>query len=226
MFQERLMRIAELSRISGVPVPSIKYYLRAGLLPPGARTAPNQADYSEIHVHRLRLIRALIDVGNLSIAAVGDVLTAMDRPQSDLNESLGFALAATMPPQVAEDDDDIRTARQAVAELVERRGWQVPEGSPKLDSLAAALAVFFRLGQDDVADLVEMYADLAQQLGPKEIDWVVRRGDGDTDTVVEGAIIGTFIGGAVFNALRVIVHEDISRRTLAGRPAGLPRAES
>lgn len=30
------MRIGELSRRTGVPVPTIKYYVREGLLPPGS----------------------------------------------------------------------------------------------------------------------------------------------------------------------------------------------
>ena len=37
------MRISELSRRSSVPVATIKYYLRAGLLHEGRRTAATQA---------------------------------------------------------------------------------------------------------------------------------------------------------------------------------------
>lgn len=40
------MRISELSDVTGVSVATIKYYLREELVPPGERTAPNQADYS------------------------------------------------------------------------------------------------------------------------------------------------------------------------------------
>jgi len=67
------MRIGELARRSGVSIPTIKYYLREGLLPPGAATAPNQASYGEEHLHRLRLIRALLDVGGLTVAAAREV---------------------------------------------------------------------------------------------------------------------------------------------------------
>ena len=38
------MRIAELSRRSGDSIPSIKFYLREGLLPAGTATGRNQAD--------------------------------------------------------------------------------------------------------------------------------------------------------------------------------------
>ena len=41
------MRISELSTRSGVPVPTIKYYLREGLVPEGARSSPTQAEYDE-----------------------------------------------------------------------------------------------------------------------------------------------------------------------------------
>ena len=37
------MRISELSTASGVPVPTLKFYLREGLLPPGDAIAVNQA---------------------------------------------------------------------------------------------------------------------------------------------------------------------------------------
>ena len=41
------MRIGELSRATEVPVPTIKYYLREGLLPHGELSSPNQASYGE-----------------------------------------------------------------------------------------------------------------------------------------------------------------------------------
>ena len=41
------MRISELSARTGVPVATIKYYLREGLLPEGERTAPTQATYAD-----------------------------------------------------------------------------------------------------------------------------------------------------------------------------------
>lgn len=207
------MRVAELSRTSGVPVPSIKYYLRAGLLPPGERTAPNQADYDDRHVHRLRLIRALIEVGGLSVAAVKEVLESVDAQGANLHEALGSAFAATLPVRTAEESDHAETARRTAAELIERHGWLVRPDSKNLDALVSALAVMYQLQQHDVATIVELYADHADKLAAREVAWVAERGD--IDAVVEAAVVGTFIGGAVFNAMRVIVHESVSQQTLA-----------
>ena len=72
------MRIAELSRLSGVTPATIKYYLREGLLAPGVHTHPNQVEYTEHHVTRLRLIRALIEIGGLSVSATSDLLSVLD----------------------------------------------------------------------------------------------------------------------------------------------------
>ena len=65
------MRISELSRTSDVPVATIKYYLRERLLPEGRRTSATQAQYDDSHLARLRLIRALLGPGGLSVARLG-----------------------------------------------------------------------------------------------------------------------------------------------------------
>src|SRR5260370_21316392 len=83
------MRIGELSRRAGLSVPTIKYYLREGMVQPGVRTGPNQAQYAEIHVRRLRLIRVLTDVGGLSVAGARDVLANLDSPALSVFEMLG-----------------------------------------------------------------------------------------------------------------------------------------
>ena len=75
------MRISDLSHATGVPVPTIKFYLREGILPFGRGIATNQAEYGEDHVRRLRLIRALAEVGGLPLATVRDVLGAVDDPK-------------------------------------------------------------------------------------------------------------------------------------------------
>ncbi len=54
----RLLTIGELSRAAGVPTSTVRYYERAGLLPPSARSASNYRLYSHENLHRLRFIRA------------------------------------------------------------------------------------------------------------------------------------------------------------------------
>lgn len=67
------MRISDLSKATGVSAPTIKFYVRDGLLTRGLPTARNQAQYSEDHVHEIRLIRAMADFGGLNIDQIKEV---------------------------------------------------------------------------------------------------------------------------------------------------------
>ena len=62
------MRISELSERSGIPVASIKFYIREGMLPRGAATSATRAEYGDEHLARLRVIQALSDVRALPLA--------------------------------------------------------------------------------------------------------------------------------------------------------------
>src|SRR5215204_7327588 len=85
------MRISEVARRAGLPVATVKYYLREGLLPAGSLTAPNQADYGEPHIRRLRLIRTLREVGGLEIERIGRVIAAIEDEKLSRHELFGVA---------------------------------------------------------------------------------------------------------------------------------------
>ncbi|WP_341856715.1 MerR family transcriptional regulator [Brachybacterium sp. GPGPB12] len=74
------MRISALSARTEVPIGTIKYYLREGLLAPGRQTSRTTAEYDESHVERIRLVRALTDAGGLGIAAVRRIVEVLDAP--------------------------------------------------------------------------------------------------------------------------------------------------
>ena len=88
------MRISELARQSGLPVATIKFYLREGLLPPGTPISRTQAEYSDTHLERLRLIRALRDIADLPVVTVGTVLAAVDDEELPLLDLLGVTQTA------------------------------------------------------------------------------------------------------------------------------------
>ena len=115
------MRISELSSQTGVPVATIKFYLRESLLQPGARTAATQAQYDDSHVVRLRLIRALLGPGGLSVAAAHRVIRAVEEPPESLHELLGVAANAVARPSV---QDALRALDEA--------GFELPEGAMEL----------------------------------------------------------------------------------------------
>jgi DNA-binding transcriptional MerR regulator len=205
------MRIAELSSRSGTSVASIKYYLREGLLTPGTSTGRNQADYGEAHLYRLRLIRALIDVGGLSIAAARDVLTAVETPNVPGHHLLGVAHGALDRPHRRDrDSPQWQAARAEVVDLVRQRGWLVDDDSPGLDNAADAVAAMRSLGQDDLLQALDTYAQAAERVAEHEVGLVIARRD--PARMVEGVVTGTILGETLLAALRRLAQQAASAR--------------
>ena len=215
------MRIAELSRLSGVPVGTIKYYVREGLISPGALTSPNQAQYDDGHLRRLKLVRALVEVGELSIAETRDVLASIDSPGKTLHETLGKAHRAVTPSFPREvDEQSWAAASQQVEELVRRRGWQVEEDTPAWRLLAQVLATIHALGQEDLAELLDDYADAAERLAEAEVRCVLKRPD--VESMLERMVTGVVLGDTLLAALRRLAQADVSCRITPenAKPAG------
>jgi DNA-binding transcriptional MerR regulator len=112
------MRISALSAQTGIPVATIKFYLRENLLHDGVRTAATQAQYDESHAARLRLIRALLGPGGLSIAAAHRVIGAIEEPPESLHKLLEVAAYAVAGPNL---EDALRALDEA--------GFELPEGA-------------------------------------------------------------------------------------------------
>ncbi|MFE1233531.1 MerR family transcriptional regulator [Streptomyces sp. NPDC059442] len=204
------MRVGELSRRAGVSVPTIKYYVREGLLPAGQLTSPNQASYDEAHVRRLRLIRALMDVGGLSVAGVREVIEAIEDTERPVHQVLGAAADRVVPSHDGEPVAGVAAARTAVAELIERRGWRSHPESPAAESLAVALATMEDVGHGRFAEVLDAYADAAEQVARADLDYVAR--NMAREELVESVVVGTVLGDALFASLRRLAHVDASDR--------------
>lgn len=204
------MRIAELSQASGVPVATIKYYLRAGLLPPGERTAVNQARYDEAHVRRLRLIRVLRDVAELPVGSIGEILAAVDDDALSLHAVLGIAHAALGPPVPERGDGEMAVARREVDAYLDRLGWRVSAHAPARGALAHALVRLRELGLRVSPEDFDVYAEAADSVAAWELE---RLDTGmDREGQVEQAVVGTLVYEAVFTALRRLAQEHHSAR--------------
>lgn len=208
------MRMAELSAQSGVPIPTIRFYMRERLIPPGQRTSPNQAAYHEGHVRALKLVRTLVEVGGLPIAAVREVLALINAKAGGLYPTMGAVQYALTPRRDVSEDDLMRDARATVSALVESRNWQVREENPARESLAHAIATLTRLDQLDVAAKLDIYADAAAGLASEEITDLLKR---DTvEAISQGLIAYDVLGDAMLSALRRLAQEDEATKRLRG----------
>ena len=205
------MKMAQLSSTSEVPVATIKYYLREGLLPAGERSGPNQSLYGPEHLRRLRVIRGLLEVGGLSIAAAHQVIDAID---SDLGLSHTFDIAQrTVSPQI-----DLETlSAEAVAQVdAVLSGWHVSPENPGRLAAARVLQTFAELGQPDLSGWVPGYAAAALAVAEADLDEVDARDDRESKT--EMVVIGTVLGDALFAALRRAAQEHVSSQRYSAPP--------
>ncbi|MCZ1010736.1 MerR family transcriptional regulator [Streptomyces lydicus] len=205
------MRIGELARRTGVPVPSIKYYTREGMLPPGERISPNQVQYAESHIRRLKLIRALTEVGGLSIAAAAEVLAGIDSPGTTPQGMLGTAQSAVSKVAAERGTDEMwEHAEREVAELVRRHDWAVRPENPGWRTLVQVVVAYHELDQSELLGLLDRYAQAAGSLAAAEL--AAFDGVPSLDAQIEGAVLGTVLGDAAMAALRRIAQEDVARR--------------
>jgi|GEM_PF-198278 len=218
------MRISELARQSGLPVATIKFYLREGLLPPGTPISRTQAEYSDAHLERLRLIRALRDIADLPVATVGTVLAAVDDEEIPLLDLLGVTQTAvagfkgSAPPTEAGAEQ----AEKLLADL----NWTLTEDSPLVDSLARVLDVLHGEGEPVDAESLRPWAEAARAVAEVEMDHIpVEAPRAEAAHIVA---VGTVIYGELLAQLRLAAQEAVSleRYGPEAQPAGAGRAGS
>lgn len=207
------MRISELATETGVPVATVKYYLREGLLPAGARVTPRLSEYDESHVRRLRLLRVLREVGRLSITQLQDLAAALDAPS--VHDMFGVAADALAP--AAPGPGELPEEATAMADrLLANIGWQLRPGSPDLRKLAAVLQVITDFVGPDTEGYAAPYVDVADQLGALEISGVPATEDRAEQ--LEFMVIGQVLFGELFFVLRRLAEEHHSSMRFSTSP--------
>jgi len=201
--------MSELSSVTGVPVATVKYYLREGLLPAGTPASATSASYDGTHVERLMLIRALVEGAGLSIAQVRRVAQTLDDPPDTWHNMLGTAHGVLCGPL----DDDLETAEADI--MLRRLEWDVGDHSPARADLARALARLRAGGIEVSAQDLDGYAAAAQAAATIDVASL------PTDTpesALRRAIVGTALMDNVLITLRRLAQEHVSSRTLARKP--------
>ena len=200
------MRLAELSRRSGLPTGTIKYYLRAGVLPPGAAESSTWASYDESHLRRLRLVRALTDVAGMTVEEVRRVVDAVDSSGS-AHQARG-AVQWPLSPEPTREPSSASLAR--VEELLSRQGWRVAGDSPHRRILAAALDMLAELDFAATDEVLDTYAEALVPVAEVEVSTVAA----ETEPLIaaERLVIGTLLYEPVILVLRRMAHEAVSAR--------------
>jgi DNA-binding transcriptional MerR regulator len=204
------MRVSELAARSGVPVATIKYYLRERLLPPGSLTSATQATYDDAHVERLRLIRALVDSAGLSIAQTRRVLQSVDSPPESVHDLLAVAAEAVSRP-VAPGH-----SHERVHELMARWGWRIDtKDCTAHASLAEALNALDSAGFELPEAALEDYRAHMEQIAEREVANVPTD---SPESAVQYVALGTVLIEPVLLALRRMAQQEASSRRFDTQP--------
>ncbi len=137
-----LVKISELARLSGVPAPTIKHYMREGLLPkPARRTSRNMAYYDARLADRVRAIKELQQSYFLPLQVIGELLAPPPSAElrDDLDPDSRRRLGQFGPALRAGHLESRQRAASAAAGAMERR--EILAGrklsAAELDQLAA-----------------------------------------------------------------------------------------
>ena len=202
------MRIAALSDATGLPVATLKYYLREGLLQPGTATAVNQASYDDGHVRRARLVRALLELGNLQLSDIKRVLAAVDDDAVGLHDAFGVAQDAMVPPR-DRTSPGYEQALHDVDVFVRRHRLHVRPEAQVRGMLADALVAMRSGGWEfDLSEFDERMPALAAQA----IAEIGSLPPDDRAMQMEASVIGTISYEVAISALRRLALENASWR--------------
>lgn len=206
------MTLSELSTATGVPVATVKYYLREGLLPPGERRSATRSDYGPAHVERLDLVRALVDGAGLRLDAVRRVVAALEDPPHSWHELLGVAQAAIDGPA-----PEVAVAPET-RDVVSRLGWS--DCSPeRLTHLQGALDTAARAGVPVSPSRLEAYARAMTEVAVADLDgFADDPARGRPEGAVHYVAVGTVATDPVLVALRRMAQEHESEQRYAAKP--------
>lgn len=115
---KKIVKISELAALAGVPAPTIKHYIREGLLPePVKRTSKNMAYYDADLADRVRAIKVLQQNRFLPLKVIDEIM----KPA---------------PSATLRDDLDVETRRrlgaiEPILTAVHEGSWKTPTGKPK-----------------------------------------------------------------------------------------------
>lgn len=199
------MLVSELAERAEVPLATVKYYLREGLLPAGETVGPRRAEYAEAHLRRLRVLRLLREVGGVPVTSLRQVVDALDDEALPVHEVM--TLVADVISASPEPEHQDPRSLDVVDEVLTRVGWdRVRPESLDRQRLAGLVTLLNGPGPLGAgAEVLTFYAMAADQLARAEVGLV----DQTTDRaqLLEQMVTGSVVYGQVFGLLRQLGHE-------------------
>jgi DNA-binding transcriptional MerR regulator len=207
-----LLKISELAHRTGVPVGTIRFYIREGLLPrPTLKTSRNMAYYDESFVARIRFVRRLQEERRLPLAMIRSIVSGGGEGHDAVPSLVELEAKAAAAVEAEQQGDAVAEAALLARtglvadELVElcTLGVVTPDGpaharayGPLDVAVAETVGRVRALGLSrelfPTSDLV-MYRDALRTLVAAEVSLFAQRTQGrelplPEDKLIEGAV--------------------------------------
>ena len=203
--------MSELSRISGVSVPTIKYYLREGLLPSGEQTKANQASYSESHLTRLKLIAVMSGIARLSLAEIKGVLDELDGPGSVV-DTMAVMQNALVGRSSREAEAHEQEARSILDAIIDDRKWNIRRDSVAYGAAVSTVAELYTTDLKWDCRMIGEYAAHAEAMGALDVQTLNL--NGSFEHLLEQMITGTLLRRQLVDALILLAQQHTTRTRL------------
>lgn len=206
------MQISELVRVTGVPLATVKYYLREGLLPAGRRVTARSSEYGPQHARRLVLLRVLRTLGAIPVSRLRELVDATDDPGLSVHGMFARAsdaiAASHAPPDYPPTGE---AAGGDAAALVQRvlaeAGWENlrPDALDRAN-LVRAVQALLSTGLFSVDERVlGFYVRAADEIARTEV--AALPDDPDRVAQLERMVVGTVAYGEVLAIMRRLAEE-------------------
>ncbi|WP_295625562.1 MerR family transcriptional regulator [uncultured Corynebacterium sp.] len=212
------MKLGQLAAATDVSTASIKYYLREGLLQPGAKKNATTAVYDDAHVARLELIQALRRILGAPITRIAALTALIDDPATPtidvLNEAQNIGTDGLFPPSAAPAGP---SEKELVAELIAHCDWpdRPTRARATVERLLTEMAADGYLPSTDhltrITSLVDSISrlDLTATTMPSDADETV---PGGRDRLAMRVAVGTHRHSQLLVALLTLGHASHSIR--------------
>lgn len=195
------MRISALAQTTGVPLATVKLYQREGLLMPGRLLNKTQADYSDEHVARVRLISILTSLPGYSYALLRQLFGIAE--DSDMAVPQRVAVAMQRLPSGRAVKVRSESAHEVASSL------NVPLGSDQasMADLESALTAAELVGLPCSTERLAGYWQHMRAIAMLEVAGMSKQ-SASADAVLY-ALVGTAVYEPVILALRRLAHQQL-----------------
>ncbi len=184
-------------------------------MPQGRLSSPNQAEYDESHLRRAELVRALREVGGLSIAKIKTIVEALEQGETTY-ELMGAAVDSLGGESLAEFTPEQAKSAVEIDALLAQLGLPVREDSLARHQLIAAFtSIRTMLFPGATAAYLVPYASAGEQLARMEVASTPGLFEMDPELALEKSVLGLALFEPVMTAFRRLSHERIVHERLS-----------